>query len=133
MAIEKGIEDELDCWRDNDISPFFIFDGCPVKGEDKVSISTGREAHAGTDEAWASYAAGDAKIAVAAFGKNPSTCLKSQIVCVVANKALRSLPSPVTLPPAPVYTEEAPDAFLGFSVQGHCTGTHFSPEPQAKS
>lgn len=107
MAVEKGINDELDNWKANDTTPLIVFDGCPVKGENKVSISIGREAHAGTDEAWASYAAGDAKTAVAAFGKNQSStfCLVRPSFCSYPNVALRSLSPPVTLSPVSVYTE----------------------------
>ncbi|CAN8095985.1 unnamed protein product [Discula destructiva] len=70
MAVQKSIDDELDKWKANDVSPFFVFDGCPVKGEDKVSISVGREANTATDEAWARYAKGEAQAAVTAFGQN---------------------------------------------------------------
>lgn len=72
VAVDKNINEELDRWQANDTTPLFVFDGCPVKGEDDVSISVGREANAGTDDAWARYARGEAIEAVRTFGQNQS-------------------------------------------------------------
>lgn len=72
VAIDKNINEELDRWQANDTTPLFVFDGCPVKGEDDVSISVGREANAGTNDAWARYARGEAIEAVRTFGQNQS-------------------------------------------------------------
>lgn len=72
VAVDKNINEELDRWQANDTTPLFVFDGCPVKGEDDVCISIGREANAGTDDAWARYARGEAIEAVRTFGQNQS-------------------------------------------------------------
>lgn len=89
MVMKKYIDDELNHWAANGISPHFVFDGCAVKGEDKVLINAGREANAGTDEAWASYAEGSAHEAVLAFGKYQSTCFCCHISRVIANITLK--------------------------------------------
>lgn len=69
LAAEKTVSDDLDKWKANNTIPFFIFDGCPVKGEDDLAVKMGREANAGTDGAWNLYSSGDAINAVNGFGK----------------------------------------------------------------
>ncbi|KAF3771269.1 hypothetical protein M406DRAFT_286172, partial [Cryphonectria parasitica EP155] len=68
LAAEKNINEDLDQWKTNDTTPFFIFDGCPVKGEYEQSAKIGREAIAGADAAWALYSNGEAQPAVEGFG-----------------------------------------------------------------
>lgn len=68
LAAEKNINDDLDKWKANGTTPFFIFDGCPVKGEDDLAVKIGRDANAGTDTAWTLYSSGEATPAVQSFG-----------------------------------------------------------------
>lgn len=126
MGIEKHITDELDKWKSIETTPFFVFDGCPVKGEDKVSISVGHEAIAATDEAWARYAKGDAQAAVAAFGQSHSAYSRCRSHGAIAdnNVLSRGIPSRVAPPTTPIDTEEARSAFPRPTIQGNCTGTH---------
>lgn len=122
VAVDKNINDELDRWQANDTTPLFVFDGCPVKGEDEVSISIGREANAGTDDAWARYARGEAIEAVRTFGQNQSMWAPSQSFGALSNIASRGLSPTVTPPTTPVYPEEAWSAFHGCPFQGCCAG-----------
>lgn len=69
LAAEKTIKDDLDKWKANSTTPFFIFDGCPVKGEDDLAVKVGREANAGAESAWNLYSSGEAVSAVQGFGK----------------------------------------------------------------
>lgn len=68
LALEDHIEADLDKWKANDCTPLFIFDGCPVKGQDELSIEQGRFANTGTDHAWALYHNAEADLSVKNFG-----------------------------------------------------------------
>ncbi|KAI0391434.1 hypothetical protein F5Y17DRAFT_407920 [Xylariaceae sp. FL0594] len=67
-GIQTHLEADLDCWKANRVTPFFIFNGQTVVGSDEVSIQRGQRAIAGTDEAWSLYFQSQANEAVAAFG-----------------------------------------------------------------
>lgn len=69
-GIETHIEADLDSWKQNNTTPFFIFSGQPVQGEDDVSIQRGKTAIVKTDEAWNLYFRGEAHKAVATFGQD---------------------------------------------------------------
>lgn len=69
-GIQAHIEADLDSWKANKITPFFIFDGQTVTGQDEVAVLRGREAIKKTNEAWELYFTGQAENAVAAFGAN---------------------------------------------------------------
>lgn len=68
LALEDRIEADLDKWKANDCTPLFIFDGCPVKGQDELSIEQGRFANNGTDHAWDLYSNAQAQSSVTNFG-----------------------------------------------------------------
>ena len=69
-GIQAHIEADLDSWTASKVTPFFIFDGQTVTGQDEVAVIRGREAIKKTNEAWELYFTGQAENAVAAFGAN---------------------------------------------------------------
>ncbi|RYP24469.1 hypothetical protein DL765_000489 [Monosporascus sp. GIB2] len=69
-GIQTHIETDLDSWATNRTTPFFIFNGQSVVGQDDVSVQRGKKAIAGTDEAWTLYFQSQATEAVAAFGSH---------------------------------------------------------------
>jgi len=69
-AIQSHIEADLDQWVAHKITPFFIFDGQTIAGQEEVSVSRGVKAIGKTDEAWSLYITGDANKAVQTFGVN---------------------------------------------------------------
>ncbi|KAI0122841.1 XPG domain-containing protein [Xylariales sp. AK1849] len=69
-GIESHIENDLDSWKQNKTTPFFIFNGQSVVGEDEVSVQRGKEAIKKTDGAWDLYFRSEASQAVSAFGSN---------------------------------------------------------------
>ncbi|RYP48046.1 hypothetical protein DL768_005968 [Monosporascus sp. mg162] len=69
-GIQTHIESDLDSWKTNRTTPFFIFNGQSVVGQDDVSVQRGKKAIAGTDEAWSLYFQSHATEAVAAFGSH---------------------------------------------------------------
>ncbi|KAG8163253.1 hypothetical protein KVR01_006550 [Diaporthe batatas] len=68
LALEDCIEVDLNKWKANDCTPFFVFDGCPVKGQDELSLELGRTANVGTNAAWELYNNAQAQPAVETFG-----------------------------------------------------------------
>ncbi|KAI1485243.1 nuclease-like protein [Biscogniauxia mediterranea] len=69
-GIQAHIESDLDSWKANKTTPFFIFNGQSVVGTDEVTVQRGKRAIAGTDEAWGLYFQSQANEAVAAFGSH---------------------------------------------------------------
>jgi hypothetical protein len=68
-GIQARLEADLEQFEKHDITPFFIFDGQPLVGQDEVSTSRGLQAHAKTDIAWDLYFNSQADTAVEAFGQ----------------------------------------------------------------
>jgi len=71
-GIHARIEQELQQWKDHNVTPFFIFDGQPITGQDEVTVMRSKELHKRTNEAWTLYDNGKAVDAVSAFGQNTS-------------------------------------------------------------
>lgn len=69
-GIETHIEADLDSWKQNNTTPFFIFNGQSVEGQDAVTVQRGKTAIAKTDEAWNLYFRGEANQAVSTFGQD---------------------------------------------------------------
>jgi len=69
-GIENHIDADLDQWQANKITPFFVFDGQSLVGQDEVSVRRARAANKKTDEAWELYFQSQAEQAVSAFGSN---------------------------------------------------------------
>ncbi len=67
-SIHMHMENELNQWKANKMTPFFIFDGQPVVGQDDVTVSSGVRAVARASEAWDLYFTGRADEAVGTFG-----------------------------------------------------------------
>ncbi|KAI1390972.1 temperature dependent protein affecting M2 dsRNA replication-domain-containing protein [Hypoxylon trugodes] len=69
-GIQSHIEHDLDSWAANKTTPFFVFNGQSIEGEDDVSVQRGKRAITGTDEAWTLYFQSQANEAVSAFGSH---------------------------------------------------------------
>lgn len=71
-GIQGRIENELDQWKANNVTPFFIFDGQSMAGQDEVAVRRGLEGNVKTDIAWELYFNSRADEAVSAFGQTVS-------------------------------------------------------------
>ncbi|KAL1837745.1 hypothetical protein VTJ49DRAFT_3437 [Mycothermus thermophilus] len=71
-GIQGRIESELDQWKAHRITPFFIFDGQAVVGQDDTSVKRGLANRDKSDTSWELYFSGQADQAVAAFGQSTS-------------------------------------------------------------
>ncbi|KAM3088260.1 hypothetical protein ACMFMG_002314 [Clarireedia jacksonii] len=69
MGLRQHIENDLDKWKENNITPFFVFEGQAVVGKNEMTMHNLRAAIGGTQEAWALYNEGNPTDAVAAFRK----------------------------------------------------------------
>ncbi|KAI0408089.1 PIN domain-like protein [Xylaria palmicola] len=74
-GIQTHIESDLDSWKANNTTPFFVFNGQSVVGSDEITIQRGIRAIAGTDEAWSLYFQSQANEAVSAFGSHKGAYL----------------------------------------------------------
>ncbi|KAI0434696.1 nuclease-like protein [Xylaria sp. FL1042] len=74
-GIQSHLENDLDNWKANKTTPFFIFNGQSVVGSDEIAIQRGMTAIAGTDEAWSLYFQSQANAAVSAFGAHKGAYL----------------------------------------------------------
>lgn len=72
-GIQTHLERDLELWAENKITPFFIFDGQVIVGQDDVTARRGRQAIEKTNQAWNLYFNGDAAQAVDTFGQNMGT------------------------------------------------------------
>ncbi|KAI1853640.1 hypothetical protein JX266_001624 [Neoarthrinium moseri] len=69
-GIETHIEADLDSWAQNRTTPFFVFNGQTVVGQDEIAVQRGKAANIKTDEAWNLYFRGEANLAVSTFGQD---------------------------------------------------------------
>ncbi|KAJ4302209.1 hypothetical protein N0V88_002345 [Collariella sp. IMI 366227] len=72
-GIQGRIENELDQWKANRVTPFFIFDGQSMVGQDEAAVKPGLDSNVKTDMAWDLYFNSRADEAVSAFG----TCINA--------------------------------------------------------
>lgn len=73
IALRQHIEEELDRWTQNGISPLFVFDGQSVVGKDSVALRSARAALGRTQNAWDLYADNHPSDAVKTFGSSGAT------------------------------------------------------------
>ncbi len=68
IGLKYHIENDLDRWKENDMRPFFVFDGQSIVGKNEMALRLARTALGRTQEAWELYGAHKADEAVKAFG-----------------------------------------------------------------
>ncbi|KAF9881057.1 putative XPG domain-containing protein [Colletotrichum karsti] len=69
-GIEYHLRADIEQWKANNITPFFIFDGQSLAGQEEVAVQRGKLANQKTNEAWSLYFNSEAEKAVTAFGQN---------------------------------------------------------------
>ncbi|KAL7922452.1 temperature dependent protein affecting M2 dsRNA replication domain-containing protein [Trichoderma austrokoningii] len=69
-GVQNNIHQNLDLWDKHRITPFFIFDGQSLIGQDETTLKRARAANKKTEQAWELYSQTEAEQAVAAFGAN---------------------------------------------------------------
>ena len=82
-GIQGRIENELDLWKAHRITPFFIFDGQSVVGQEETAVKRGLDGNVKTDIAWELYFNSRADEAVAAFGQNIGMLVDSANICSI--------------------------------------------------
>ncbi|KAA8568957.1 hypothetical protein MFRU_017g01250 [Monilinia fructicola] len=69
MALKTHIENDLDKWKENDMEPFFVFEGQSIVGKKEMTMRSLKASISETEQAWALYNDGNPTDAVAAFRK----------------------------------------------------------------
>lgn len=123
-GIEAHINDNLDLWEKHHITPFFIFDGQSVSGQDDISLDRGLKANKKTDEAWDLYSKTAAEEAVTTFGANPGAFrmqnLYPMLQRIIKGRGLHFLVAP--------YTACAQLAYFEMIDSDQCSGVMGSQE-----
>jgi hypothetical protein len=70
IALKRNIENELDLWKSNNLTPVFVFDGQSTVGKEEVALRIARSGLAKTQKAWELYAENQPEEAVKKFGKS---------------------------------------------------------------
>lgn len=70
-GFDDHINENLARWEESRITPFFIFDGQSVTGQDDIAQKRALDANKKTDEAWELYSQSKPDDAVNTFGANP--------------------------------------------------------------
>jgi hypothetical protein len=70
-GIDYHIHQHLDLWDKHGITPFFIFDGQSLVGQDEVTLMRARAANQRMDQAWALYLQTEGRESVNVFKENP--------------------------------------------------------------
>ncbi|XWX02034.1 hypothetical protein V2A60_010066 [Cordyceps javanica] len=123
-GITTHINQNLDLWKKHNITPFFIFDGQSITGQDEVSLKRGRAANSKTDEAWNLYSQSSAEQAVNTFGANPGAFrlqnLYPLLQEILKNRKLHFLVAP--------YNASAQLAYFEMIDSDQCAGVMGSQE-----
>ncbi|KAK7430380.1 hypothetical protein QQZ08_003128 [Neonectria magnoliae] len=123
-GIIPHINENLDLWEKHNITPFFIFDGQSVTGQDDISLERGLKANKKTDEAWNLYSQTAAEEAVTTFGANPGAFhiqnLYPILQGILKNRELHFLVAP--------YTACAQLAYFEMIDSDQCSGVMGSQE-----
>ncbi|RNJ54986.1 hypothetical protein D7B24_009087 [Verticillium nonalfalfae] len=123
-GLDYHIRQDLEQWNAHKITPFFIFDGQTLHGQDEVAALRGKAANKKTDEAWNLYAKGEAEQAVTAFGANSGAfrvqTLYPMLQSILQENKLHFLVAP--------YNASAQIAYLDMIDSDQCAGVMGSQE-----
>ena len=70
IALKHNIELELDLWKDNNITPLFVFDGQSPVGKEDLLLQASKASLSQTQKAWELYADNHPEDAVKTFGQS---------------------------------------------------------------
>lgn len=70
LALRHHIENELDLWKSNNITPLFVFEGQSTVGKEEVALRKARQSLQRTEKAWEIYTDNQPNEAVKRFGKS---------------------------------------------------------------
>lgn len=68
MTFKQHIEDELDLWKQYNMTPIFVFEGQASVGKDEMALAKAKAALVQTQRAWELYGNNHPDEAVKAFG-----------------------------------------------------------------
>jgi hypothetical protein len=74
FALRAHIENELELWKSNNITPLFVFEGQSTAGKQEVDMRKAKVALQNTERAWDDYNINKADDAVKRFGRSGKIC-----------------------------------------------------------
>lgn len=97
IALRQHIEEDLDRWKQNGMSPLFVFDGQSVVGKDNMALRNAKTALSKTQTAWELYADNHPSDAVKTFGSSGAIQVEdlySVLQDVLSERALEFVVAP---------------------------------------
>lgn len=117
-GVHNHIDSDLDLWEEHKITPFFIFDGQSITGQDEVFIRRGRRAIEQSNHAWELYVNGQAQEAVDSFG-NHNGAFRPQTLYPMLQSILKRRGLHFLVPP---YNAAAQIAYFDMIDSDQCGG-----------
>lgn len=126
-GFQKNMGIELDQWAANNVTPFFVFDGQPVVGQEDVAIEQGLRDIAKTDTAWDLYFGSRATEAVTAFGEGCKSCsLPCTSLLLLTPLSQSHLPCPDALSGSAAGSQDQKPTLHHPAIQRRCSGMFIS-------
>jgi hypothetical protein len=123
-GIQGRLENELDQWKAHKITPFFIFDGQSMAGQDEAAVKRGLANCLKADISWDLYFNGRADEAVTAFGQStsafPTRALYPLLQTILKQRGLHFL--------VPPFNAAAQMAYFEMCDSDQCAGVMGSSE-----
>ncbi|KAK2066508.1 hypothetical protein P8C59_000320 [Phyllachora maydis] len=123
-SLQNRIEEDLNQWHAHRATPFFIFNGQTISGQDDISTDRGLRANIETNQAWDQYFSGDPERAVQSFGLNPGA-FPIQDLYPLLQGVLRQRKLHFLVPP---YNAAAQIAYFEMIDSDQCAGIMGSQE-----
>lgn len=123
-GVQNHITKDLDQWASNKITPFFIFDGQPLHGQEEITTKRALRAVDKTNRAWKLYFNGQAEQAVQTFGANAGA-YRTQALYPLLQDILRERGLRFLIPP---FNASAQMAYFEMINSDMCSGIMGSQE-----
>ncbi|TLS28392.1 hypothetical protein PpBr36_02120 [Pyricularia pennisetigena] len=117
-GLDNHIREDLANWKAHNVTPFFIFDGQSMMGQDEVITSRGRKSIEKSTQAWELYVNGQAQEAVNSFGNHNGAFIIQNLYRML-QKILKDLDLHFLVAP---YNAAAQIAYLDMIDSDQCAG-----------
>ncbi|KAB5575821.1 nuclease-like protein [Coniochaeta sp. 2T2.1] len=125
FGFAKRVEQDLDQWAAHGVTPFFVFDGQVLVGQDEISRKKGLAAIEQTNTAWELYFSNNANEAVASFGRNIGAVRPEETLYHALQRILRKRKLHFLVAPS---SAAAQIAYLDMIDSDQCAGIMGSQE-----
>jgi DNA polymerase III delta prime subunit len=116
IALRQHIEEELDRWKEHQMTPLFVFEGQSTVGKEEIALRNARAALTKTQTAWELYAENQPSDAVKTFGSSSMTLLPGAKQSTNRGQTLSELEIYIHFckksSPSEIYTSSSPHLVL---------------------